>query len=257
MGLHLLAEYGALQLLNYPTLTTAILQQYATAFNGPQATLLAAVLVGFCLGLLGLELLLRRHRVHSRVGPGANRPAERIDLGRRRPLVVAVLLGLSALSLGVPLASLARWLIRGSSTAVDLGELTSATTTTLSLAFVSGLVSTAAALPVAWLAVRHRGGWPHWSSEAPIRPAPCPASWSRWPWSPSRSERCRGIYQTLPLLVLGYVILFLPRALVSVRSTLEPGAPGARDVARSLGGTGPRAAARVVPADPPGAGAQL
>ena len=55
VGLHLLAEYGALQLLNYPTLTTAILQQYATVFNGPEATLLALVLVTFCLLLLGIE----------------------------------------------------------------------------------------------------------------------------------------------------------------------------------------------------------
>ena len=41
VGLHLLGEYGALQLLNYPTLTTGILDQYATVFNGPAATLLA------------------------------------------------------------------------------------------------------------------------------------------------------------------------------------------------------------------------
>ena len=57
VGLHLLGEYGALQMLNYPTLTTGILDQYRIAFNGPAATLLALVLVAFCLLLLGLELL--------------------------------------------------------------------------------------------------------------------------------------------------------------------------------------------------------
>jgi len=258
VGLHLLAEYGALQLLNYPTLTTAILAQYGAAFNGPQATLLAAVLVAYCLALLGLELLLRPRRVHSRVGAGANRPAERIALGRRRPLVTAFLLGLSALSLGVPLVSLARWLVRGSSTALELGELSAATGTTVGLAVVSGLVATAAALPVAWLAVRHRG-WlttlversTYTTSALPgivVALALVTVSIRSAPW----------VYQTLPLLVVGYVILFLPRALVSVRSTLELAPPVLEDVARSLGCTAPRAAARVtLPLMLPGLGAAV
>ena len=54
-----------------------------------------------------------------------------------------------------------------------------------------------------------------------------------------------GLYQTLPLLVAGYVILFLPRAVVSVRSSLELAPPSLEDVARSLGCTGSEAARRV------------
>jgi len=65
VGLHLLAEYGALQLLNYPTLTTGILDQYRVSFNGPGATMLALVLVAFCLVLLGLELLVAADIIHT------------------------------------------------------------------------------------------------------------------------------------------------------------------------------------------------
>ncbi|WP_140404225.1 ABC transporter permease subunit, partial [Nocardioides sp. XL1] len=84
VGLHLLAEYGALQLLNYPTLTTAILQQYGTSFNGPAASLLALVLVVFCLALLAVELLLRGRGRRARVGSGAARAADPHRLGRGR-----------------------------------------------------------------------------------------------------------------------------------------------------------------------------
>ena len=258
VGLHLLAEYGALQLLNYPTLTTAILAQYGTAFNGPQATLLAAVLVAYCLALLGLELLMRRRRVHSRVGAGANRPAERIALGRRRAPVTIFLVALSALSLGVPLVSLARWLVRGSSTAVDLGELSSATGTTVGLALVSGLVATAAALPVAWLAIRHRGWLTTLVERSTYTTSALPGIVVALALVTVSIRAVPGLYQTLPLLVLGYVILFLPRALVSVRSTLELAPPVLEDVARSLGCTGPRAAARVtLPLILPGLGAAV
>lgn len=258
VGLHLLAEYGALQLLNYPTLTTAILAQYGTSFNGPQATLLAAVLVVFCLALLGLELLLRRRRPHSRVGSGVNRPAERVTLGRRTPLVLAVLVGLSALSLGVPLVSLTRWLLRGSSTALEIGELSEATGTTLGLALTSGLVATAAALPVAWLAVRHRGWLTTLVERSAYTTSALPGIVVALALVTVSIRFVPGIYQTLPLLVVGYVILFLPRALVAVRSTLELAPPVLEDVARSLGCTGPRAAARVtLPLILPGLGAAV
>ena len=258
VGLHLLSEYGALQLLNYPTLTTAILAQYGAAFNGPQATLLAAVLLAYCFALLGLELLLRRRRVHSRVGAGANRPVERVALGRRRPIVVAALVALAALSLGVPLVSLARWLVRGSSAALELGQLSAAAGTTVGLAVVAGLVATAAALPVAWLAVRHRGRLTTLVERSAYTTSALPGIVVALALVTVSIRLVPSLYQTLLLLVLGYVILFLPRALVSVRSTLELAPPVLEDVARSLGCTGPRAAARVtLPLVLPGLGAAV
>ncbi|MGH3915559.1 MAG: ABC transporter permease [Pseudonocardiaceae bacterium] len=45
VGLHLLAEFGALQMLRFPTFTTAIYDQFQSTFNGPAATMLAGVLV--------------------------------------------------------------------------------------------------------------------------------------------------------------------------------------------------------------------
>ena len=53
------------------------------------------------------------------------------------------------------------------------------------------------------------------------------------------------LYQTLPVLVVGYVILFLPRAVVGVRSTLELAPPALDEVATSLGCSRAGAARRV------------
>src|SRR6185436_8978049 len=49
VALHLLAEFGALQMLQFPTFTTAIYDQYRSSFNGPAANALAGVLVLACL----------------------------------------------------------------------------------------------------------------------------------------------------------------------------------------------------------------
>ncbi len=258
VGLHLLGEYGALQILNYPTLTTGILDQYRTSFNGPAATLLALVLVVFCMLLLALELLARGRRRHSRVGSGVDRAASRARLGAWGGPVVASLVGLAVLALGVPLVSLGRWLLRGASTEFPLDELAAATGTTMGLALAGGVLATVAALPVAWLAVRHRGVFAT-ALERSVYPANAlpgivvalalvTVSIRSVPW----------IYQTVPLLVLGYVILFLPRAVVSVRGTLELAPPVLEDVARSLGCSGAAAARRVtLPLVLPGLGASL
>lgn len=245
VGLHLLAEYGALQLLNYPTLTTSILQQYATVFNGPAATLLAGVLVTFCLLLLLLELLLRGHRRVARVGGGAVRPPERIRLGARRWPVLGALVALAVLALGVPLVSLARWLVRGSSTGVDLGELTNAATTSLGLAVAGGLVATVAAVPVVWLAVRHRGVVTTLVERSTYATSAMPGIVVALALVTMSIRSVPALYQTVTLLVAGYVILFLPRAVVSLRASFELVPSGLEDVARTLGCSGPSAAARV------------
>jgi iron(III) transport system permease protein len=53
------------------------------------------------------------------------------------------------------------------------------------------------------------------------------------------------LYQTTAMLLVGYLILFLPRAVVSVRASFELVPPVYEDVARSLGCSEPAAAARV------------
>lgn len=258
VGLHLLGEYGALQLLNYPTLTTAILEQYGTAFNGPAATLLAGVLVAFCLALLTVEVLVRGRRRHARVGSGAARVAQPVALGRHTPWVLGLLTSLALLALAVPLVSLTRWLLRGSSASLDVVELASAASTTVGLAVAAGVLTTGAALPVAWLVVRHPG----WTSTLVERSTYVTGALPGIVVALALvTVSIRGVsvlYQTLPLLVLGYAILFLPRAVVGVRSSLELAPPVLEDVARSLGCSGPRAAVRVtLPVIVPGLAASV
>lgn len=245
VGLHLLAEYGALQLLNYPTLTTAILQQYATVFNGPQATLLALVLVTFCLLLLGIELLLRGRRRRARVGSGARGEPVRIRLGGYRVPVLAVLTTLAVWALGVPLTALLRWLLRGTAGGLDLGELVGAVSTTMVLAVAGGVTATAVAVPVVWLAVRHRGVLTTAIERSVYTASAMPGIVIALALVTVSIRVVPDLYQTVVVLLLGYTILFLPRAVVSVRSTFELVPPGVEEVARSLGCTGPAVARRV------------
>ena len=258
VGLHLLAEYGALQLLNYPTLTTGIFEQYRATFNGAAATLLALVLVVFCLVLLGLELLARGGRRHARVGSGVARSATRHRLGRATPAVVSGLVVLAVLTLGVPLSSLLRWLVRGSSSSLPQGELGAALGSTLGLALAGGLLATLAALPVAWLAVRYRGLASTLIERAVYPANALPGIVVALALVTISVRVVPAVYQTLPLLLVAYLVLFLPRAVVGTRGTLELAPPVLDEVATSLGCSRAGAARRVtLPLIAPGLAASL
>jgi iron(III) transport system permease protein len=216
------------------------------------------VLVAFCLVLLGLELLARGRRRRSRIGSGVARTAARHRLGRATTAWVAALIGLVVLALGVPLVSLVRWLVRGNSSSLPDGDLVSALGTTLGLATAGGLLATVAALPVAWLAVRHRGVLVTVIERAVYPANALPGIVVALALVTISIRAVPSLYQTLSMLVVGYVILFLPRAVVGVRSILELAPPVLEDVATSLGCTRAGAARRVtLPLILPGLGASM
>ena len=256
VSLHLLAEFGALRMLRFPTFTTAIYDQYRATFNGPGATMLAGVLVLLCLVLLLTELRLRGRRGYARSGRGAPRPVRPVPLRSLTVPALAGLGGLVVLALVVPLASLGYWMVTGSSTAVDLPALATTTATTLGLAAVAAVVTTAMALPTGWLAVRARGRLTtlferttYLGSSVPgivIALALVTISLRATPW----------LYQTVPVLLAAYAILFLPRAIVTVRSAVEQSPRLYDDVAASLGASAADRLRRVtLPLLAPGIGA--
>ncbi|MCW2830238.1 MAG: iron transporter permease, partial [Aeromicrobium sp.] len=256
VGLHMLSEFGALQMLRFPTFTTAIYDQYKSSFNSAGANVIAAVLVLCCLLLLLADLRLRSDRRLARVGSGAKRAAVPVRLGGLRVPVLLLLTGLSAASLGVPLYSLVHWLVVGSSTAFPVGEIASAAGTSVGLGLLAALVTVALSVPVAWLAVRFRSRTTTTIERSAYVANALPGIVVALALVTVSINYFPGIYQTWVLLIVAYAILFLPRALVSVRSSAEQSPPVLEDVAHGLG-LSPLATARRVtlPLLAPGIGA--
>lgn len=245
VGLHLLAEFGALSLLRFPTFTTAIYDQYGSTFNGRAATAMAGVLVLLCLVLLLAELRFRGRAHYARVGQGTARRTPPVSLDAARwPLLVAVA-GVVVLALGVPTYSLLHWLRVGTSTSFPLGDLLTAAATTVTLAAIGAAVTTVAAVPVVWLAVRHRGRLSTLVERSTYVANALPGIVVGLALVVASLRLVPVVYQTAVLLVLAYVILFLPRATVSVRAGLEQAPVVLDEVARSLG-TSPIETARRV-----------
>ena len=100
-------------------------------------------------------------------------------------------------------------------------------------------------MPVVWLAVRHRG----WASTVIERSTyvanALPGIVVGLALVVASLRLVPAVYQTAGLLVAAYAILFLPRAVVTVRAGLEQAPAVLDDVAHSLG-VGPLATARRV-----------
>ncbi len=247
VALHILAEYGVLAMMRFQTFTTAILQQYAVSFSDARGSLLASVLLVLCLSVLTLEGVARgRHRV-SRLGSGTSQPPVPLPLGRWKIPALAALTALVMLSLVVPVTLVVRWLVAGSSqSGAGAGDLLQVTASTLGLALVGGLVAVLLALPGALLLSRGGGRMATLLERATFVGSSLPGVVVALAlvgitvaWIPS-------IYQTAGLLVVAYAILFLPRAMVNLRSGLTAAPPELSESARSLGQGGVGVLIRVV-----------
>ena len=243
VALHLLAEFGALQMLQFPTFTTAIYDQYSSTFNGPAANMIAGVLVLCCVLILTAELKLRGHRQYARVAHGAARPVERQRLRLMRWPVILLVAGWWHSRLA---SRRTAWCTGCGSGPPPSSRSTSSRRRPASLALGAGgaVLTVLLALPVAWLAVRYQRR-EHCSRTQHVHRERVARHRRRIGAGDGVNRVVQPIYQTYLLLLVCYAIMFLPRAVVSVRAALEQAPLVLDDVAHSLG-SGPLATARRV-----------
>ncbi len=242
VGLHLLAEYGLFALLRFDTFTTAILDQYQSTYSGPAANMLAGLLVACCLGLLALEGGTRGRARYARLGSGAARsqPLRRLASGVTACALLAFA-ALAALALGVPLSTLAIWLAFGGAEVWRFVELAPAVAQTLGLAGIGALITTLAAAPVAWLAVRAPGPLIRTLEGINYVASSLPGIVVALALVTVTVRVALPLYQTLFTVLLAYLLMFLPRALIAVRASIAQVPPELEHVAQSLGRTPVRA----------------
>ncbi|AUI53315.1 ABC transporter permease [Arthrobacter crystallopoietes] len=234
VGLHLLAEFGAFSMIRFATFTTAIMEQYQSTFNGAAANMLASVLVFICLLMLLAESRLRGNARYARLGSGvASRPPA-LPLGRYRIAAVVGVLALAVLALGVPLGNIVRWLLAGGAGIWDLPVIGETLLQTLGFGLAGALLTVVLAFPVAWLAVRYPGWFTKLESTNYITSS-LPGIVVALAFITVAINVARPLYQTVPLVIAAYVLLFLPRALVNLRAGLAQAPQELEEAAQSLG----------------------
>jgi iron(III) transport system permease protein len=233
VALHLLAEYGAFALLRFDTFTTAIMVQFQSSFAGPAASALGVVLATLCLMLLVLESSSRGRARYARVGSGVPHAPTVFALKRWS---IPTLLGLGTLivlAVGVPVTSVIRWLGYGDPWAQP--ALAAALVQTAFLAGGGAVLTVLMALPVAWLSVRHPSRTNRAIEGATYVASSLPAIVIALALVTVAIRLVPSLYQTSFTVLLAYALIFLPRALVSVRAGIAQAPIELEEAARALG----------------------
>lgn len=241
VGLHLLGEYGLFVMIRFDTFTTAIVDQLQSTYSGPAAIMLAGVLVACCLILLCAEAGMRGGARYARVGAGAARTAARAKLGR---LTLPALLapgGFAALAVVMPLLTLVRWLAVGGTSVWRPNEIWSALSQTVLLATFGGVLTAAAAIPAAWLAVRVPGRLQRVVEGSNYVVGALPGVVVALALVMISVRMVRPLYQTLATVLLAYMLMFLPRAILSLRASIAQVPQELEQAAASLGRSPARA----------------
>jgi iron(III) transport system permease protein len=256
-----LADFGAVNLLNYRAMTDAIYRVWYGTFDQTGALHLASVLVTFTFALVALERLLRgRARYHGALARGEAVIPRRLN-GWRGWLAAAPAVLLLVVVLVAPLLQLVIWSLRSLGEGPRAQALTSAAVNSLLLAAAAALLTVSAATVIAYGRRSHPSRLASISAALSSLGYAVPgtvvavAVYTPLAWLDRRLAG--GVESTLgvdvPLLftgtllglVLAYIVRFHALALAAVTTRMERIEPSLDDAARSLGADHPRVLADV------------
>ena len=260
VGLYTLSDFGAVSLLRYETFTWAIFSQYESSLDRTLGAGLSLVLVVLALAWVALEFVSRGRSRYYSTSHGTSRPAPTITLGKWRWPAMGLCASVTALALGLPVGILLYWVVRGALAGEPLDPLWVAARNSVYVSLLAAVAATVAALPVGLLSVRHPGLLSGTLERLGYISFALPGIAIALALVFFGANYAGFVYQTIGLLLLAYVALFLSPAMGAVRTSLLQMTPRVEEAARGLGRTPLGAFASVtVPAARPGifAGASL
>lgn len=236
VALYTLRDFGAVSLMRYNTFTRVIFVQYGS-FDRAGAAALALLLVALTFAVLVLEARTRGRARYSRAGVGTARRPVTVRLGRWRWPAAVFCAVVVVFSLALPAGVLLLWLVRGISTGEAVAPSLRAAWNSVAGSALAAAITVLAAVPIAVLAVRRGGRASRALERLTFSAFALPGIVVALALVFFGANFALPLYQTLPMLVLAYMILFLPQAFGSVRTSLLQVHPSLEETARSLGRT--------------------
>lgn len=245
--LYVLRDFGAVTMLQYSTFTRIIYNRY-TVYQLDAAAALALVLVVLTAVILYFEQKGRGRARYERISIGVARQQKPVQLGWWKVPALGFIGGTVVMSLVIPAAGLIYWFVRGwrqdtgikeiggaQSNVASLASLLEPAWNSLSASLLGALLAMLLALPIAILVVRHPGRLSYVFEKLTYASFALPGIVVALAYVFFGINYAKSLYQTLPLLLFAYVILFIPQAVGSQRSSLMQVSRSLEEAGRSLG----------------------
>jgi iron(III) transport system permease protein len=235
VALYVLSDFGAVSIMRFRSFTLDIHTAYGATFDRTGAATLALVLVALMLLILWSGGRLQRGRVLHRSGPGATRPPVVHRLGRWRMPALAFCGSIVLVALVIPVAVLVRWSTTAASGSADWQRVAEASLNSVSTAGVTAAIAALCAFPVAYLAIRYRGRLSQATENLSFTSYAMPGIVVALSLVFFGTRVFPALYQTRTMLIFAFVILFVPLAIIAIRSSLMQVSPRLTEVARGFG----------------------
>lgn len=236
VALYTLSDFGAVSILRVDTFTRAVFTSFNVGFDRTGAVALASVLAVFALALIAVERIARgAERRYARVGSGGPRRAPRLRLGRGRWPSALGMAALCGVALGVPLISVGRWFVAGVSRPGSLAEVAAAMGGSLGASLLGAALTVTLAVPLGLYAARVPTRFSRALERLVYVSHSLPGVIIGLSLVFFGITVAYALYQTLWLLALAYVTLFLPLASAGVASAARQASPALEEAAASLG----------------------
>jgi iron(III) transport system permease protein len=233
--LYVLSDFGAVSLMGYSTLTTAIYVRYESLLALGSAAILALVLVALALAVVLVASRFRLRGAIYRATPGAGRQARLVRLGAWRWPALGFCGLVTGLFLVLPVLVLAYWSLRADPIAGRAGVAWDAAARSTGAAVVAAAAAALVVLPAAVLVWRYPSHLARLLERATLFPSALPGIAIALALVFFGSRAGSVLYQSLGLLLGAYVLRFMPYALASTRASLDGINPHLEDAARALG----------------------
>ncbi len=233
-ALYCLSDFGAVAVMHFNAFTRAIFIQ-TDSFRMDKASVLAWVLIALTLLLLVLQARLQHNGRHYRIGTGAARDLLTVPLGRWRYPALLFCAAVVFVGVAIPLLVLLKWLVGHTLTdpiRIPMSELLG---NTVGVSAVTALLVTLAAFPLALLAMRTSTRFNRWLVRLAYAGNALPGIVIALALVYFASQHLLSLYQTLPLLIIGYAIRYLPYSIGATESGFAQINPRFEEAARSLG----------------------
>jgi iron(III) transport system permease protein len=235
VALYTLHDFGAVSLMRYPTFTQAIFLQYKAAFDRTPAAILSLMLAALALVVVVAERRARGRARYYRSGTGVARPLRPVPLGGWRWPALVLSAAVIGVGLVLPAGMLLMLLARGLAAGTPLNLTIWAAGASALVSGAGAVVALVAAAPIAVLGARYPSRRSRSVESLSYMGYALPGLVVALAFVFLASSYLPLLYQSLPLLVIAYVVMFLPQTAEPLRAGLLQLTPRMEEAARTLG----------------------
>lgn len=233
VALYALSDFGAVALMRYDSFTRVIYLRHESSFDQSGAAALSLVLIALAVAILIGERFLGGRKPTRCEKACVAQPLWR--LGRWRWPAIAFCGFVALFSVVLPVAVLVGWAIRGVVAQEAFPAMWGPLLRTLAFGLGAALLCVLAALPVAGMLARYPSRFSATLDRLTYVGFALPGVVVALGLAFFALRTAPGLYQTVGLLLMAYVVLFLPQAVGTVRASLLQVPAHLEDASRGLG----------------------